>query len=429
MNYKDKYFKYKNKYLLLKNQLGGGLLVPNNLPSTQSWFIMPVLLMPFFDIQVDFPEQFYQNDITGKEFGFDNSFNIREIVDKLKEYYTKFGVDFNNRRTLEKIPNIIFDDKPKYLHLSAESQEMIIDAIDVRVSFDIIIYNIVSKYSKWGYNYYRKDVIWENFDGVIIPIQYINNYNKHLLLNDRNSNYQLYDDVTCLVIEKTNNSNNNVLICFGYWADDNFGMIHSVSRFYDGKIIYMVDKDKKWYSNKFIYYIKLINKYANESINYYFLGMSMGGYASIYMSLSFPGKNCVCISFVPQILSTGKKDNIIIVQKSDNKKIDPLMKIEYNVLDKLKENLHYTTKMFILTGKSECEDKNEWILMDNFHIGLIADYPNVNIIITDFETHGIGFKMKLSNIIRFINDNRTFDIMFNNQKEGNKYLSEKIELR
>jgi len=205
-------------------------------------------------------------------------------------------------------------------------------------------------------------------------------------------------------------------------------MNSSVSKYYDGKIIYVIDKDNKWYSNKFIYYIKIINKYAGELNNYYFFGISMGGYASIYMSLCFPGKNCVSISLNPQILSYGKKDNIIIAKKSKNSKFaDPLLDIEYNVLDKLKENLNYTTKIFVLTGLNECEDPYNRIYIDNFHVGLIADYTNVNIIITDFQTHELTRKMKLSNLIKFINSNDTFNLMFYNQKDGNKYLSIQIE--
>jgi len=159
MNYKNKYLKYKKKYLEFKNQLGGSLSVPIQVPATQSWFVMPVLFLPFNDIQVDFPQEFFSDDMTGKSLNLSHSYNIKEISDRLRNYYVRFSVDFENRRTLEKIPNILFDDKPLYLHLSPDSQNIIMNDAGIRLSIDVIIQNIIQKYKGWGYNYYRKETI------------------------------------------------------------------------------------------------------------------------------------------------------------------------------------------------------------------------------------------------------------------------------
>jgi hypothetical protein len=153
----------------------------------------------------------------------------------------------------------------------------------------------------------------------------------------------------------------------------------------------------------------------------------MGGYASIYMSLCFPDKKCVCIAISPQILSASKMQNIIIQHDDSPKnKIDPVNNVHTNLLTKLKEK-KYTTKIYCLIGKNECTDTGDFF-MDQFHIGLIADYDNVNIIITKYSTHSIGTKMHLYPFFTLINNN-IFDILFNDQEAGNKLLLDNIKSR
>jgi hypothetical protein len=427
MNYKNKYLKYKEKYLNLLNQKGGEYTVPPVMGSTQSWFMMPLLFMPFNDMHVDFPSEFIDASITLKNNI--NTFSITEISEILTNYYNNNDVDLYNRRSLEHINNVYFDDSPSFLHLTGIGQEVILDESGTRTSVEAIIQYLISMYPSKKYNYYAKDYLFDFINNNLIKIQYINKYNKLLYLHADQTKYKLYNKLDCLICEPSG-ENNNVLICFGFWGDNNFGMFKTISKYYNGLILYFIDTSNKWYSDKFHLYTQIINKYANMFDNYYFLGMSMGGYASIYMSLQFPNKNCVSISLNPQILSTGLKDNIIIQKENESvPKVNPLGKIQFNILDKLKENMQYTTKIYTLIGKTECSDKDEWLLMDQFHIGLIADYPNVNIIILNENTHHLGEKIKLSSIVQLISINNTFTYMFYNQKEGNKILFENIKYK
>ena len=429
MNSKNKYIKYKNKYLNLLNQKAGAYTVPTEMPASHSWFLMPLLFLPFNDIHVDFPSKFIDESIQLKN-QFIDIFSITEISEILKNYYINKGINLNNRRSLEKINNVTFDDSPLFLHLIGDSQEVILNETNTRYSTDVIIASIINKFPGEKFNYYTKDYYFKYINGNLIKIQLIDYYNKFLYLNKSETKYEIYKGLDCLFCQPTNNDNKKVLICFGFWGDDSFSMFNTISKYYDGLILYFIDTSNQWYSDKFNFYIQLINEYANMYNDYYFLGMSMGGYASIYMSLCFPHKRCISISLNPQILSTGSKDNIIIQRQNETiPKVDPLLKIKFNILDKLKENMNYTTKIYTLIGKNECSDNNEWLLMDQFHIGLIADYPNVNIIINNESTHGIGFKIKLSSIIKIISQNYTFDIMFYDQKNGNKLLFDNIQYK
>jgi hypothetical protein len=127
-SYERKYLKYKAKYINLKNifeyyNIIGGGTVPSSQPETQSWIYMPLLLMPFTDIKVEFPSSFNNvlelaAEISGSPY---NTFE--KIKDKLKEIYTSKGIsDFSNRTNITTISDIAYDDGGAHLHLRGEDQ-------------------------------------------------------------------------------------------------------------------------------------------------------------------------------------------------------------------------------------------------------------------------------------------------------------------
>jgi hypothetical protein len=105
MDYKTKYLKYKNKYLKINN-IKGGKEIPHaseiSNDHTYSWFIMPLLLKPFNDIQVDFPNQFNEESILLKN-EFDWIRSIDEIYVLIKNYYLQNNIELDNRRNLQKL--------------------------------------------------------------------------------------------------------------------------------------------------------------------------------------------------------------------------------------------------------------------------------------------------------------------------------------
>jgi hypothetical protein len=146
MDYKTKYLKYKNKYLQLKKQLGGAR-VPTTTPSTQSWLYMPLLLLPFNDVVVNFPIQFH-NAIT--EYNTANPDlqikTIDQIKNELKEKYQTNGVNLNNRESIQHVLNFRYDDSNK-LHLTGNDQEKLIDKFELGYTFDILVSIFINKCS------------------------------------------------------------------------------------------------------------------------------------------------------------------------------------------------------------------------------------------------------------------------------------------
>jgi hypothetical protein len=132
-SYENKYFKYKAKYINLKNifeyyNIIGGGTVPSVQPATQSWIYMPLLLMPFTDVQVEFPSSF--NDVLESAAKISGSqYNTFEkISDKLKETYTSKGIsDFSDRGNITRISGIMYDDGSSRLHLRGEDQVKLLE--------------------------------------------------------------------------------------------------------------------------------------------------------------------------------------------------------------------------------------------------------------------------------------------------------------
>lgn len=438
MDYKKKYLKYKKKYNYLQNNLVGGS-VPRELPPTQSWFYMPILLRPFNDIQIDFPQEFENESLEIKAVF--QSYSLLECNDVLRHYYSTNGVDLNNRRSLSTINSITFDDKPQYVHLTQTSQEYILNHCGIAFILDQLIQSLILKYKDYKFNFYKKDNIFENIRDIItnedkiVKIHYINKYNT-LLYNQsnikppniyENMKYEIYDNTDAIIREHTDDSNRIVIIVFGYWGDK-FNMFFTLNKNHSGLIIYFNDSENKWYDNMGAY-INIINKYANQYQKYCFFGTSMGGFGSIYASLFFPGKECICIAFSPQVISTGLMKNVLVHREHESDstfmKVNPLSWTK-NLIN-LFNTREYNTKIYTIISKSECDDNTEWMLMDQFHIGMIINYPNVSTIIYEHKTHSLLVHIDVSSIYNIINN--YFDRLYNNQEDGNQILFNEIRVR
>jgi hypothetical protein len=111
MNFKDRYIKYKNKYLILKNQLGGSYTIELNAPATQSWLFMPIILFPFKDVEIIMSPLIL------------NLLNTN-IIPTVIDFYTVNNIDLNDRRNLRSL-GVEFDDN-YLLHLRGNDQEILL---------------------------------------------------------------------------------------------------------------------------------------------------------------------------------------------------------------------------------------------------------------------------------------------------------------
>ena len=436
--YKNKYLKYKKKYFnLIEQKGGGGGRVPNFFPDTQSWFFMPVILRPFGDIQIDFPNEFLDESNNLKSTY--KNYNLDDINKMLIDYYKSNNLDLNNRRELTNL-GLLYDDLPYYKHLSQNFQEKILNDLNIKDSLDVITQLINQKYQNWEFNFFPKDNVWINVQDIftsmskLVKIHLINKYNKNLyeITNNKdykesNNKYFIYLENDVIIREAVDDTK-IVLIVFGHWGDK-FQLFYNLNRSSNGLIIYFNDRMNKWYSEKMGLFISIINKYANSYEKYAFIGASMGGYGSLYSSLLFPDKKCITISLVPNIKNLANSNNIIFDTRDSTikPKINQFQEIKYNVLDLLEEK-NYNTKIYTIIGRSECNDfgiKN--LSMDHFNIGMIINYPNVSTIIYNKDTHLIAGEIKFNTIYDIILCN--FDILYKDPAKGRQILFNKIEFK
>ena len=117
----NKYFKYKEKYLNLKKQIGG-VAVPKELPATQSWLYMPIILRPFMNINVFFNSTF---DRTIEQYNNDNNdnklLNLNIINQKLTKFYIHKKINLDNHINL--YTHYMSDSD---LHLNGNEQERLL---------------------------------------------------------------------------------------------------------------------------------------------------------------------------------------------------------------------------------------------------------------------------------------------------------------
>ncbi len=436
MNYKNKYLKYKTKYFNLSQK--GGNNIPNK-HENNSWFYMPIILYPFEDIIVNFPVSINKNI---NEINEETKIcgTLDENIKKLKKYYSENNIELFDRRNLLKLKDIKFIDIPKYKYLDNFSQLKILEDCGIKNNIDNIIKILIEKNIGEKYIFDIKDykeIEISNFfkenEKKIIKIQ---NINKKLYeasnikdQDEKDKTYKIYNDVEVIMREATDN-NDVVLIYFGFRDDIDFNLFFNLNRNHSGMILYFIDKDSRWYDDKLGYYINIINELAKSHNKYAFYGMSMGGYASIIASLYFPGKSCIVISSTPQTINFKNMQNLIVDcprTSVANNIVHKLDLISINIPKLLEEKVGYTTKIYTLVGKSECNDNKRFL--DLFHIGIIMNFPNVSSIVYDIPTHKLGNYLNIATIISTISLEKNFDLLFNDQNKGNTLLFNSIKFR
>lgn len=300
-----------------------------------------------------------------------------------------------------------------------------------------------SKYLKYKIKYfnllqnggnYIKDEIINFFNESEKKIIKIQNINKKLYdasnikgLDEKDKTYKINNDADVIMREATDD-NDVVLIYFGFRDDFDFNLFFNLNRNHSGMILYFIDHDNRWYDDKLGFYINIINKYTESKNKYAFYGMSMGGYASIITSLYFPKKSCIVISSTPQTVNFKTIKNLIIDcprPSVANNIVHNLDLIAINIPKLLQEKAGYTTKIYTLVGKSECKDNKRFL--DLFHVGMIMNFPNVSSIVYDIASHKLGEYLIVGTIISTISLN--FDLLFDNQINGNKLLFDNIKYR
>jgi len=129
MNYNHKYLKYKNKYLYLKNQVGGKLinykkysLKIDSPPITYSEIIMPILLSPFTNISVYIPSDI---ENTLRNIGAPT---FQSIIKKCNKYYKENDFDLNRSFSLQE-KGYIFDYPP--FHIKGDKQEQLMIEMNI----------------------------------------------------------------------------------------------------------------------------------------------------------------------------------------------------------------------------------------------------------------------------------------------------------
>lgn len=219
--------------------------------------------------------------------------------------------------------------------------------------------------------------------------------------------------------------NNQVLILFGE-GGSKFESIKILMKNYHGPFIYFRDTNKNWYDNKLAACKEFMEKYIDTRVNkYIFLGISMGGYAALYLSVLFPDKETTCIAITPQTVNYNNMNNKIYLKNDLNgtNAIQPYLaniNLKKNIPAVLIENYGYKTKIYVLIGKSECGDlannKMTSMFSDSFHAAAIINHPNVNVAFFNKETHVLSSKLNLNKLYELCYTN--FDTLFNNQSNG-----------
>jgi len=136
-------------------------------------------------------------------------------------------------------------------------------------------------------------------------------------------------------------------------------------------------------------YIKNYIKYHNvKSSDLLFFGESMGGYASIYLSIFF--NNCKCIALSPQLINFN--NSIIFDDFGNNIKIrNGITKFKSisSLLNEKKDTC--TTQIFIINCRYE---DNKIISMNTLQTGTILNFPNTYVGILNCDKHSIIFCYK-----------------------------------
>jgi hypothetical protein len=459
MDYKDKYLKYKSKYLNQRYIATPPVIstIPANIPNTQSWIYMPLLLAPFKNVIVTFDKIIDSILLKYKDnfsyFSTIQYYQLSDYVNIIERYYTQTGINLDNNHNLTNF-GYIYDNYP--FHLQDNYQEELLNKIGIKNNIDLIIQILFS--SDINKKIIGKKIIMELY---MDPIKFEKNYDDNFHGNVINRQINITSSNSTQIIKNKEIIKNFILqnhidvylrpvddplweikdqalIVFGGWGDRQYNL-YTILKNYKGYVIYFSDKYNEWYSGLISPFISFIREYAVSINKYIFLGWSMGGYGALHASVFFPEKECICISMVPQTINYKNYNNKIIIKqdvdysndKNDKNPLVQSIELMYKDIPTiLRENINYTTKIYTLVGKSECNDYNEFhtpLYLDTLHVGAIINYPNVSSIIYNVASHRLLEKINFISLLQTIENN--FHNLYNNQNEGNKILRDSVNIR
>lgn len=139
MDYKTKYLKYKNKYLILRSQIGGyykttqTFIFGNVQPDTLSSIYMPVILAPFDNIDVIFPDRL-DLELRSINLGGLNAPIFLDIINRVKNFYRRLGIDTTSSYNM----NLYQFDYPPF-HMTGGDQERLLKDAGVKDDLDFLI--------------------------------------------------------------------------------------------------------------------------------------------------------------------------------------------------------------------------------------------------------------------------------------------------
>ena len=151
MNPIKNYIKNYIKYDTILKKLNGVANVPNELPETQSWIYMPLILMPFNDVNVNFPDYF--NDLGIPDFlvPYDT---LGFFYTKLLKYYEDNNINLDDRKSLNNL-NYHYDDA-NFLHLTPNDQEKLLDVVEIRLQVDAFAETLVNNFNNTEFTFEKK---------------------------------------------------------------------------------------------------------------------------------------------------------------------------------------------------------------------------------------------------------------------------------
>ena len=240
------------------------------------------------------------------------------------------------------------------------------------------------------------------------------NYGKLYYIPDLN---KLQEDM--LYCKPLNQQNADTLVVNFAGLDANFYTLFKLSKSHSHIMLFR-DKTNNYYYKKLPKIIEYIKKFIkdNDIKKVILFGISMGGYASLYCSNFID--NCICIAMNPQTFPKLKDHDYYIYHDE--------ISVNYTVghihdLRKLFTNNSNNSKKYILISHWECETMvncNRY-----FHDLVYASYlmglPNVVLVFVPRVGHNIFPLYDYDNFMKIISEK--YDILVNNMNEGKKILN------
>ena len=198
---------------------------------------------------------------------------------------------------------------------------------------------------------------------------------------------------------------------------------------YKCNLLYFYDVNKNWYNDKKDNILQIINKTLSTKSNIkkvIFQGTSMGGYIALYLSSlidtnRFSDKQFICITMSPQTFN--KKDGILFHEKIETRVYPDGLEIP-NIKDIISKKDN-DVKRYILIGYHECKinDKGKW--MDTLMATNLLGVKNTKILVTPHGVHNIWASIDSKSYYKLVSDN--FSVLYTDMEKGANILNEKLE--